>query len=226
MHVLVTRPVEDAPRTSAALRAAGHEPVEYPLFRLVPTPHMIPQGQWDGVLATSMNAVRFLADDAARVLAALPCLAVGDKTAAAASSKGFKHVESAAGDAAALATLVDKRWPTGGRFLWLCGEERRDIPLRRGVAEPLVSYRAEAILALPDDLADALGSGRIDAVLHFSPRATAVFIDLTQKADLSGQVTRILHVFISKQALDDRLPVSRIAAKPTLQAMIEAISLS
>jgi uroporphyrinogen-III synthase len=223
VRVLVTRPEEDAPRTSVALRAAGHEPVEFPLFRITPTSHTVPEGPWDAVMVTSANALRCLAGEAMRAIACLPCLTVGTQTATAASAKGFRHVESAEGDAAALAALADLRWPQGGRFLWLCGEERRDISLAHGVAEPLVTYRAEAVHTLPDGLASRLRSGDIDAVLHFSPRATVVFIDLVEKSGLFDETRRLLHVFISAQAADARFPKSRIVAKPTLDAMIDAI---
>ncbi len=57
MRVLVTRPIEDADRTSEALAAAGHEALIAPLFAVAPLPHAMPADA-DALVATSANAIR------------------------------------------------------------------------------------------------------------------------------------------------------------------------
>ena len=97
MRVLVTRPLEDARETEAALKVRGHDAVVAPL--LFVNFHDGPEMDLAGIqaiLATSANGVRALARRTAR--RDLPLLAVGPQTAEAARESGFEDVKSADGE--------------------------------------------------------------------------------------------------------------------------------
>ncbi len=118
MRILVTRPEPDNARTAAALRMRGHAPVLAPLLRIEPAAADIGAGPFAAALITSANAVRALAVHPARArVLALPALAVGEATAAAARDAGFVSVEAADGDAASLVRLVRVR-PPHRSFIW------------------------------------------------------------------------------------------------------------
>src|SRR5262245_18884914 len=100
MRLLVTRPEPDNARTAAELRARGHEVMLAPLLRIEPVPDAdLGNGPWSGVLITSANGARAIAAHKRRAaLDALPVLAVGQASAAAARDAGISDVTSADGD--------------------------------------------------------------------------------------------------------------------------------
>src|SRR6478736_3745261 len=94
LRVLVTRPEPGASRTARRLQQAGFQPVLLPLTKTVALPAevgLVP----DDVLAvavTSANAVRHAPKEVIEALAALPCHAVGPRTAEATRKMGFSSV--------------------------------------------------------------------------------------------------------------------------------------
>jgi uroporphyrinogen-III synthase len=226
MRVLVTRPQEDFARTAEALRKRGHQPVAAPLFVVRGLTGIVPTAA-DAVLATSANAVRMADAAGLQALSRVPFLAVGAQTAVAARAAGFTDVRSADGDGAALAVLVRHAVPAGATVVQLAGRPRRDEAIAAlGASYRLLvieTYETVAMEDLPDGAMVALRADEVDAVLHLSPRATAVFADLATRAGLLGQAQRLLHVVISPAAADARLPRTRIAQHPTLESVIDAL---
>ena len=76
---------------------------------------------------------------------------------------------------------------------------------------------------MPQEAADALRRGGINAVLHFSPRAASIFRKLADEAGLLAEAGRALHVYISPAAAIDAFPKCKIAVRPNLAAMIAAL---
>ncbi len=226
MRVLVTRPAEDCARTAALLRSRGHEAVPAPLFSVRTLPAELAIAA-DAVLAASANALRRADPAGLAGLTRLPLFAVGAATAAAAREAGFRDIRAAGGDSLDLARLIAEGLPAGARLLHLAGRPRRDEAIaaldgrfRIAVAE---TYATEACDALPPIAAEALREGRLDAVLHFSPRAARVFADLAEAAGLMAAARRLRHVFISAAAADGRLPEGRIAQRPSLESVVDAL---
>jgi hypothetical protein len=118
MRLLVTRPLDEAERTTVRLRKLGHEALLAPMLRI----EAIDDATWDdsgwrAVLMTSGNAARMLALHPKRAgLLSLPLFAVGGRTADAARAAGFADVISAEGDAGDLVRLVGARIPPRGAW--------------------------------------------------------------------------------------------------------------
>jgi uroporphyrinogen-III synthase len=111
--VLVTRPAPDNEATAAALRAQGFDVVLAPMLRFE-TLSLEDETEADyaGVIATSANALRAIADNPIRArLTALPLFTVGEHTAAAARAIGFQDVvvgiKPRDREAAALPALIE-----------------------------------------------------------------------------------------------------------------------
>jgi uroporphyrinogen-III synthase len=209
VRVLVTRPEPQGERTAAALRARGHEPVLAPLLIIEPRAGVdIGRGPWAAVLMTSANAVRFLADHPRRAaLVALPLLAVGARTAEAARSAGFAHVQSADGDARDLVRLTQQAVPAPGPLLYLAGEDRAaDIGGALAAAgyriDTVIVYRARPDMRLPDAVADALRAGTIGGVLHFSKRTADAFVAAASGSGLALNSLKCNHFCLSPQVAD------------------------
>jgi uroporphyrinogen-III synthase len=233
MRVLVTRPASDAEPLAAALSALGHEAVVAPLLSIQPLAMKSEDLQGvQALLATSANAVRSYAS--AGWPLDLPLLAVGDATAEAAHSAGFAQVTSAAGDAAALARLVQQRLRReDGPLLHIAGEV-----VKPGLAESLRAagfeirraklYRARAVKRLPQAARQALVRNELDAVLFFSPRTAQTFVSLLEREALAptlGAVTAVCLSHAVAQPLS-ALPwqAVRVAAEPSAEALLACLA--
>ena len=189
MRILVTRPLPDAERTAARLRALGHEPVVAPVLAIEPSGDPAPAGPFDALLVTSVNAVPALAGSGL----AGPVFAVGPRTGAALREAGLPAVRVAA-DALALAGLVRTELAAG------------DVEQARSLAEAgfalttWVAYAAVAAPALPEAAARALAAGDLDAALHYSRRSAEILLHRAGAAGLETALAALAHVCISDDA--------------------------
>jgi uroporphyrinogen-III synthase len=234
MRVLVTRPLPDATRTSAALRKLGHQVVVEPLLSVESIViNDWPSGPFAALAITSANAARVAAaSDMPATIRGLPLYAVGRHSAEAAGAAGFRHVVAAAGDAEALAMLLAQSLKYGDRVLHLAGEEiARDLgELLRQAAirvERLALYRMRAAERL-GAAADAIRSGDVDAALHFSPSSAATFVALAKKAGITDGMRGIRHLCLSPavaaplQGAGARTEVARRPEEEALIALLES----
>jgi len=222
MRILVTRPRDDGEAIAARLKAAGHVPLLAPLLepRWFDGPPLDLAGI-DAILATSANGVRALVRRTARRDIAI--FAVGPQTAGEARAAGFTPVENADGDARALAAAVP-RWLAQGTLLHVCGEQNEGA-----LAETLVAagyaVRREILYVvearpLPDDAAQALQDGMVDAALFFSPRSARIFMEQAAAMPL-----RAVSAVCISPATAAALPQAafreiRIAPKPNQDALL------
>lgn len=200
MAVLVTRPYPDNEATAAKLRARGLEVLLGPMLRFQPIAfHDDPEARYDAVIVTSSNALRALAPQVAeRRLLNLPLFAVGEQTATTARAMGFGKVVSADGDALALQSRLlesvrARQLKKTSRLLYLAGADvSRDLSGelgRRGFrVDTRTTYRMVALPTLPRDACEAFASGGLLAVLHYSRRSAAAFVEAvrTQGIEISA----------------------------------------
>jgi uroporphyrinogen-III synthase len=170
-RVLILRPRPGAEETAARARALGLEPVVAPLFTVHALDWEMPDGSFDALLLTSANGARH---GLRPELAALPCYAVGEATAAAARAAGARDVITGPSDGAAAVTMMAKAAVT--RALHLCGRDHIALTHAQASIERRIVYAAEAAEALPPEARQALDEGAL-ALLH-SPRAAALFASL------------------------------------------------
>jgi len=235
VQLLLTRPVPDAERTAAALRARGHSVIVAPLLRIEPIADAeIGSGPWAGVLVTSANAASAIAaHQRLPALVHLPVLAVGDRSAEAMRAAGFADVASAAGDVGDLARLVAARIESGAPLLYLAGLDRSgDLAGalgRRGfVVRTVAIYRAVAAADLARAAAEALKAG-IDGVLHFSRRSAEAYVNAARSAGLIDRaLAKPIHFCLSAQVAEPLAQAGaadiRIAPKPAEAALIGLVS--
>jgi uroporphyrinogen-III synthase len=233
MRLLVTRPEPDNERTAAALRAQGHEVVLAPLLRIEAVGDAdLGTGPFAAILLTSANGARAIAAHPRRgELMALPVLAVGRHSAAAARAAGFAEVIAADGDGGDLGRLAASRL-AGSRLplLHLTGEDRaRDLAAELaalGLAvRTVVVYRAAKVAEFPAAARDALTQGRIDGVLHFSRRSVESYIACGRA--LPDQALAPVHYCLSARAAEPlrlagagRIRVASAPDEASLLAMV------
>ena len=237
LRVLVTRPEPGASRTAQQLRETGFQPILLPLTETVGLPvdaGLVPD---DAVVVaiTSANAVRHAPEEVTAALAALPCHAVGKRTAEAARKAGFLSVSEGPGDAEGLADSLAADH-AGKTIVYLCGRVRFPAFEQRlntaGVrVRPVETYDTlqggysdEAVLEL-------LSGQPADAVLLYSAKAAAAMQVLARRPALQGLFERTWFFALSTRiaaALDDTAGERlRIAAQPdedTLLALLGSVS--
>ena len=165
MKLLIVRPRPGADESAARARALGLAPIVAPLFETRPLDWAPPDpGGFDAILLTSANAAR-LGGEGLRPLLALPCYAVGERTAEAARAAGFTDVRTGPSDGSALAAMAERDGATS--LLHLGGRDHVAI----GGATHIAVYASERAGALPPDLGEAL-------ILLHSARAASLLAEL------------------------------------------------
>ncbi len=226
MRAVVTRPLPEAERTAAALRARGHEVLLAPLMQIETVAADL-GGDFAALVITSANAIRALTPPQRSALKCLPVFVVGARTAEAAREVGFSNVISADGDGGDLAELVARQCK-GGTVLYLAGADRAfdlEGELRRmGVtAKTKVVYRAVTV-PYPPALIDALRAGSVDAVLHFSRRSAENYISGSRAA---GTALSQTHLCLSAQVAEPLLAAAaadvRVASRPDEASLLELV---
>ena len=228
MRLLITRSTQETPRELKTLSARGHEAIACPLLQIkqLPAARLVLEGA-QAVLVTSCAGVRALAE--AEATRDIPVFAVGDATAEVARNLGYGHVESARGDWLALAALVRRRLdPGGGRVVHaagaaVAGDMEVALAAEGFDVERAVLYEAKLAPALSDEGTENLRSGKLDAVLFFSPRAAATFVRLVSEAGLNRACTFLDALCLSANVALAISPLAwrrvRTAATPDREAL-------
>ncbi len=205
LRVLVTRAESQAAELASALRTAGAEPVLVPLIALVSPsdPAVLARldgaierlEDFDGIVFSSSNAVRFLCErareighDLSGVRAQVFC--VGDKTAQAALTAGLPVHLVATGRADAeglLAQILQAVAPAGKRFLVPRADVGRTLlahGLRDAGAEVVAveAYRNVRPDVDAGSLRSELEAGTLPVLTFTSPSAVQHFVELLDES--------------------------------------------
>jgi uroporphyrinogen-III synthase len=208
VRLLLTRPVPDAERTAAALRARGHSVVMAPLLQVQPIANAeIGAGPWAAVLATSANAAHAISQHREhKLLVGIRAFAVGERSAEAMRAAGFASVASADGNVNDLTRVVAAHLNAPVRLLYLSGDERSGdlagaLRAKGFEVETVEIYRAVAAEQLPQPAADALASG-LDGVLHYSRRSAEAYINVARHSGLLAKALSPTHYCLSAQVAE------------------------
>jgi uroporphyrinogen-III synthase len=217
LRVALMRPIRDAERSAAVLRARGFEPVIAPVMEVHATNARPPAETFDAVLATSANAFLYLSPEARAALVKLKVFAAGERTAAAAGDAGFDAAKEIGADALSLAHLLAAQ-SRPSRLLYLAARDRKgDLESAlRAAGHRIVAlevYRAEARAGWR--ASEALAFSGCDAALHYSRRSAELAIVLAASAGLGDHLRATLHGCISKDAAE---PLRSIGAKRIVTA--------
>jgi uroporphyrinogen-III synthase len=226
MHLLVTRPEEDARPLGARLEALGHRVTAVPLLRIVAREGVdIPDLGYQLAVATSANGIRSLS--AAPHVKSIRMLTVGPQSLQAARDAGFARAEAQGGDVAGLVAHIAAHFrPAHGPVLYLSGAETSGDLQGNLQALGFTVDRVTLYDAVPaEDLGPValdLKQGGIDAILLYSPRTARVWRALVEGAGLERQAGSLRHICLSRNvasALPEAWPKA-IANSPNEEAML------
>lgn len=218
-RIWVTRTLPGADVTAAHLKALGYQPVVQPLLEVVriagafghaPAPRSIAC-----IALTSPNAVDAICDHIAEYIN-VPAYCVGDTTARAAATAGFKEVYSAAGDIHALAELIAAKVPTGLVFAPGAEQPAGNLPALLPGHQVLrlpVYQTIQTGVAIPE---------AVDAALIHSPRAGQALAESLQSPPLPMAIIAISQAAARPVSGVPGLNVT-IADHPDEEAMLRAL---
>lgn len=228
MRILLTRAHEDSERTEKKLAALGHEVVIAPVLRVVPTGDPAPADPHDALIVTSAHAVEGLA---AYPDKAVPVFSVGERTTDALLEAGFTSVVTAEGDAVSLSRLIRETLRPPRTLLHVTARHHKEEPAASLSAAGFTIlswevYEAEALPALPEAALEALRTGKIEAVLHYSRRSADLFVRQAEKAGLRSAILGCLHVCLSEDVSAPLKAIgaaTRMASWPHEDALLELV---
>lgn len=198
MRLLVTRPEPGASATTAKLAAMGHEAVSLPCLTITPLALRLPALP-AALIITSGQAVPALPAS----LHNIPVFAVGDTTADKLRMAGFTRVESAQGDAEALARLVISRNVKGLHVLAV--GTRHGLKLTADLHKAGINvlrrrvYSVRRLPQLPAEVSAALAENYFDGALFYSAETARAFTRLKPPG------TARLHAYVLSQNVEKGL---------------------
>ena len=215
------------------LQELGFEPILLPLTETMTLPVDVGAAGDDAVALaiTSSNALRHAPKELIDTLAALPCNAVGHRTAEAARAAGFLSVSEGPGDAEKLAEAIAAGL-SGKAIVYLTGRVRFpafEARLRQAGVEvrAVETYDTVSLNYSDDEIRARLSGQAVDAVLLYSAKAAAAMQVLAKRPDLSD-------LFDNKEvfALSERIASAfgdaggkkiRVAREPQEEALLELL---
>ncbi|MEW6634359.1 MAG: uroporphyrinogen-III synthase [Pseudomonadota bacterium] len=234
VRVLVTRPEPGASRTALRLETQGFQPILLPLTetKALPVEGDV-AADVAAVAVTSANAVRHASKQLVAMLAALPCHAVGKRTAEACRAAGLLVVNEGPGDAEALADAIAAGL-AGKAMVYLCGRVRFPVFEQRLAAagvrvQPIETYDTAELDYGDADLLARLSGDQVEAVLLYSTKAAAAAAALSARPALRHLFERARFLALSGRVAkaldgmaDERIG---IASRPDEDALLALLSL-
>ena len=233
IRVLVTRPEPGASRTARRLEDMGFQPILLPLTETVALP--VDAGavarEATAVAITSANAVRHAPKEIIAALAALPCHAVGKRTAEAARAAGFLAVSEGAGNAEALADAIAGDF-SSKTIVYLTGRVRFPAFEARLQAEGVLvraveTYDTVTLDYSDDAIVERLSGQPAGAALLYSAKAATALQTLVGRPGLHHLFEKMQVFTLSGRiaaALDEGAGEKiRIAREPHEEALLELL---
>ena len=232
MHLVVTRPAEDADALAETLRRHGAEVTIEPMMTIEPIDGaVIDLEAVQALLFTSSNGIRVFAKNCQE--RALPVFTTGPTSALRAVELGFILVEAALGDVKSLGALVGKRLtPSGGALFHGAGLSRAgDL---KGMLEKAgfevrrqALYEAQAADAISGGLAADMNDAGVSGILFYSPRTVRIFRSLVEGSSLIDACHDIDAYCLSRNvaaaAAETGFLKTLIARAPDEKAMLELL---
>ena len=123
MHILLTRPLEDCSEMIIKFQSLGHQVSHLPLLSVEKIVYEeIVFKDYDGIIFTSANAVKFL--NLNEINKKIKCFCVGEATEKKARNLGFQNTIAAGGNVSNLKELIIQNYNSStGKLLYISGEK-------------------------------------------------------------------------------------------------------
>ena len=182
MHILLTRPLEDCSEMIVKFKSLGHQVSHLPLLSVEEVVHdEINFSDFNGVIFTSANAVKFLNND--EINKTIKCFCVGEATEKKARSFGFQNTIAAEGNVSNLKELIlQNHGSSDGQLLYVSGE-RISVDLDQQLIKEgytikrIINYRVNHNQNFNEDFIRELKQNMPDMVYVYSQNSGSSFLN-------------------------------------------------
>ncbi len=181
MHILLTRPLEDSSEMIIKFKSLGHQVSHLPLLIVEEVKHdKINFADFNGIIFTSANAVKFLNHDA--INKTIKCFCVGEITEKKARSFGFQNTFAAEGNVSNLKELILQNYDkSSGQLLYISGEtisvDLDQQLINEGYSiKRIVNYRVNHNMNFNKDFVRELKQNMPDMVYVYSQNSGLSFL--------------------------------------------------
>ena len=203
MNIIFTRPLIDSEDLMMSFLNSGHKVIHVPTLKIT-SANMQPINikDYDGLIFTSANAVRFLKiknDDKN-----IKCFCVGSLTERSLRLKGFNNTIAATGTVNALKNIIINSDKNIKNLLYLCGDVisyELDMELiKEGFKiKKIVNYTSTKILDLNKETMELIKTHPANITLIYSQRSAESFNEIVSKYSFSELMTHCTVMCISKK---------------------------
>ena len=203
MNIIFTRPLLDSEDFMMNFLASGHKIIHMPTLNIA-TADMKPINtkDYDGLIFTSANAVRFLKIKDNNK--SIKCFCVGNLTERALRLKGFSNTISASGTVNALKNIIINSEKKIKNLAYLCGDIisidlDKELISEGFKVRKIINYTSTKISELNSEIINLLKKYPANFVLIYSKRSAESFDDIIRKYSLSELMTQSTVMCISKK---------------------------
>ncbi len=206
MNIIFTRPLIDSEDLMMNFFSSGHKVIHVPTLSITQA-NMEPINtkEYDGLIFTSANAVRFLKlknDDKK-----IKCFCVGSLTERSLRLKGFNNTVAASGTVNALKNLIINSEKNIKNLAYLCGdvisyELDKELKLEGLKVRKIINYTSSKITDLNKESLDLIKKYPPNITFIYSQRSAESFEEIVKKYSLAELMTRCKVMCISKKIED------------------------
>ena len=203
MNIIFTRPLIDTEDLMMNFFSSGHKVIHMPTLSIT-SANMKPinTNDYDGLIFTSANAVRFLKMKNSEKNT--KCFCVGNLTERSLRLKGFNNTIAASGTVNALKNIIINSEKNIKNLAYLCGDvisyELDKELMREGFkVSKIVNYTSDKITVLNKESMDLIKKYTPNITLIYSQRSAESFDEIIRKYSLAQLMTHCKVMCISKK---------------------------
>ena len=203
MNIIFTRPLIDTEDLMMNFFSSGHKVIHMPTLSIT-SANMKPinTNDYDGLIFTSANAVRFLKLKNSEKNT--KCFCVGNLTERSLRLKGFNNTIAASGTVNALKNIIINSEKSIKNLAYLCGDvisyELDKELMREGFnVSKIVNYTSDKITVLNKESMDLIKKYPANIALIYSKRSAESFDEIVRKYSLAELMTHCVVMCISKK---------------------------
>ena len=203
MNIIFTRPLIDSEDFMMNFFSSGHKVIHMPTLSIA-SANMEPINtkDYDGLIFTSANAVRFLKlknDDKN-----IKCFCVGNLTERSLRLKGFNNTVAASGTVNALKNIIINSEKNIKNLAYLCGEVisyelDKELKQEGFKVSKIINYTSTRITDLNKESMDLIKKYPPNITLIYSQRSAESFDGIIRKYSLAELMTHCTVMCISKK---------------------------
>ena len=206
MNIIFTRPLIDSEDLMMNFFKSGHKVVHMPTLSIT-SANMEPINtkEYDGLIFTSANAVRFL--KMKNHDKSINCFCVGNLTERSLRLKGFNNTVAASGTVNALKNIITNSEKNIKNLAYLCGdvisyELDKELIQSGFKISKIINYTSTKILDLNKESEDLIKRYPANIALIYSKRSAESFDEIVRKYSFSELMTQCTVMCISKKIED------------------------